>query len=146
MTNTIKKLPKKNNATDGQKAHNDTKFFKVGRIRYNSWATKVLKACDIVIYERELVHIDTKHHKELNEIGMRAFDFVKFVVSNFNTIFKGSDNSYLLAFVNDKTSKIAAIELTITEDTKEAYKIKTATPINTERLSNKKLLCANIAC
>jgi hypothetical protein len=41
---TTNQLPKKNNATDGKKAHNDDNFFKIGRIRLNSWANKALKS------------------------------------------------------------------------------------------------------
>jgi len=142
MKNTIKKLPKKNNATDGQKAHNDVKFFKVGRIRYNSWATKALKAVDIVVSERELVHIQKKHNVELEQIGMTAFDFVKFIVDNFNEIYQGSGISILLVVRRDYISNQAAIEITMLND-KEKYQIKTAEPVKTRRLSSKKLLCAN---
>ena len=49
MKNTTQKLPKKNNAADGRKAHNDNIFYKVGRIRRNSWANAVLGAYDIVV-------------------------------------------------------------------------------------------------
>ena len=142
MTKIIKKLPKKNNAADGQKAHNDTKFFKVGRIRYNSWAAKALKVCDIVVSERELVHIQKKHNAELEQIGMNAFDFVKFIVDNFNEIYQGSGTSILLVVRRDYISNQAAIEITILNE-KEKYLIKTAEPVKTRRLSSKKLLCAN---
>ena len=51
------KLPRNNNADSGTKAHNDNRAYKVGRIRHNSWASKVLKSCDIIIFETGLVHI-----------------------------------------------------------------------------------------
>ncbi len=137
-------LPKKNNATDGKKAHNDNKCIKVGRIRMNSWATKILKACDIVIYESELVHIKNKHNAELQKIGMTAFDFVKFICNNFNELRQGTNGTILLAVHRQHTSNIAAVEIhkLVTEE-KIVYKINTATPINSKQLCLKKLLCAN---
>lgn len=135
--------PKKSNAGSGAKAHNDNKFLKVGRIRYNSWATPVLKSCDIIVSERELVHIYNYHAVELELLGMSAFDFVKLVVDNFNTIYKGSGNSYLLVVQEKEKSKQAAIQL-IAFGKKNKYQIKTATPIETKRLYNKKLLSSNL--
>ncbi|MDR2962750.1 MAG: hypothetical protein LBU90_03795 [Bacteroidales bacterium] len=137
------KQSQKSNAGSGAKAHNDNKFLKVGRIQYNSWATPVLKACDIVVSERELVHIYNDHTTELTQLGLSAFDFVKFIVDNFNAIYQGSDNSYLLVVMEDKKSKQAAIQLTAF-DKKNKYQIKTATPIETKRLYRKKLLSSNL--
>jgi hypothetical protein len=130
--------------TDGKKAHFENKMYKVGRIRYNSWANKVLKACDIVVYDSELVHIQNHHGKELSELGMTSLDFIRFVTGNFNSIYKGTGNSVLLAVKQEKTSKIAAIELTEISG-RNKYKTNTAFPIKTEKLYSKKLLCANIA-
>ena len=141
MKNTIKKLPKKNNAADGQKAHNDTKFFKVGRIRYNSWATKVLKAVDIVVSERDLVHIYNSHSAELNQLGMKPFDYVRFIVQNFNEVYEGKYGTKLLLVKSIDIAHYAVVELTFEND---RYKIKTAAPIETRRLSKLKLLCANV--
>jgi formylmethanofuran dehydrogenase subunit B len=138
-----KSQSKKSNAGSGTKAHNDNKFLKVGRIRYNSWATTVLKACDIVVSERELVHIYKDHASELEQLGISVFNFVKFIVDNFNAIYQGSENSYLLVVQESEKSKQAAIILT-TFGKKNQYQIKTATPIETKRLSKKKLLSSNL--
>lgn len=140
---TTKVLPKKNNAGNGKKAHNDNAIYKVGRIRYGSWATQILQSRDIVVSERELVHIHNYHSAELETVGMTAFDFVKFVVNNFNAIYRGSGNSYLLVVKRQNTSSQAAIEITILNN-KEKYQIKTAEPVKTRRLISKKLLCANV--
>ena len=137
------KLPKKNNATDGKKAHNDSVFYKIGKIRYGSWANKILKAYDIVVSERDLVHIQNEHNTELEAIGLTAFDFVKYIADNFNKIYKGSGNSVLLVVWREKTSYTAAIELYLTKQN-DVYKIKTALPMNTVTLSKKKLFYANV--
>ena len=137
-------LPKRNTAVNGKKAHHDNRMYKVGRIRMNSWANKLLSAYDIVIYDSELVHIYKRHGNELRSIGLNAFDFVKFIVSNFNEIYKDKDRGYLLVVNRTHTSNMAAITLhLVVSKGKEVYKINTATPINTKQLHSKELLCAN---
>lgn len=137
-------LPKRNNANSGQKAHNDNKPYKVGRIKRGSWASRCLKVTDIIVYDSELVHIYKNHGKELESLGMKAFDYVQFVVTHFQRIYKGSGNSFILVVPRRQTSSTAAIELHIESiKNKEVYKIKTANPIETNRLSSKILLCAN---
>jgi hypothetical protein len=142
MSKTTTKLPKNSNAADGKKAHFENKMYKVGRVRYNSWATAVLKSCDIVIFERELVHIQNHHGKELEAFGMTPLDFVKFVVSNFNSVYEGKENRKILVVKRPKMSHYSIIELAF--DNKN-YQIKTALSVETKRLSKWKLLFANIA-
>jgi len=131
---------KKSNAGSGAKAHNDNKFFKVGRIRYNSWATPVLKAYDIIVYESELVHIYNHHAKELSQLGFTAYDFVKYISDNFNEVYEGRDGAKILVVRRENLSHRAIIELYLKD---KQYQIKTATPIKTKQLSKLKLLCAN---
>lgn len=134
---TTNKLPKKNNASDGKKAKHDSRCYKVGRIRFNSWATEILNAYDIVVYERELVHVEKNHKEELEQLGLNAFDFIKFVANNFNEIYEGRNDFKILVVKRKELSKRAIIEI---EFTGKRYKIKTASPINTERLKKLKLL------
>ena len=135
---------KRNNANNGGKAHNDNRYIKVGRVRMNSWAAQCLAVRDIIVYETELVHITNRHGKELESIGMTAFDFVKFIVDNYNEIYKGTGNSFLLAVRREHISDVAAIELhRECVRGKELYKINTATPIKEKQLCLKKMLCAN---
>ena len=141
---TTKALPKRNNAVNGRKAHNDNRCYKVGRIRMNSWATRLLNAYDIVIYDSELVHIYKRHGKELRSVGMTAFDFVKFIVENFNEIYQDEEKGFLIVVHRTHTSDMAAISLHLqTMKRKEVYKINTATPVDTKQLRSKTLLCAN---
>ena len=125
---------------DGKKAHFENKVYKVGRIRYNSWATKVLKACDVVISESELVHIENRHSKELNKIGQTAWDFVNFIIRNYNEIRQGTADSFLLCVKRENISNVAAICLMVEEN---RYIIKTVMLYNNAQLFRKKLLCAN---
>lgn len=141
---TTESLPKRNNANSGRKAHNDNRCYKVGRIRMNSWATRLLNAYDIVIYDSELVHIYKRHGKELRSVGMTAFDFVKFIVENFNEIYQDEEKGFLIVVHRTHTSDMAAISLHLqTMKGKEVYKINTATPVDTKQLRSKTLLCAN---
>ncbi len=134
-----KQKPRRDNSNNGNKAHNDDKLIKVGRINYNSWATKKLKAADIFIYESVLVHIKKFHSIELNKLGMTPLDYTIYIVKNYNEIYKGSGTSNLLVVKRTTISNFAAIELS---QENGYYKIKTAALINNKQLSNKKLLCA----
>lgn len=125
---------------DGKKAHNDDKIIIVGRIRYNSWATKVLKARNIAIYESGLVHIQNRHKKELSLLGQTALDFVNFIVKNYNQIRQGTGDSFLLCVKRENISNVAAIRLAVEEN---QYIIKTVMLYNNAQLFGKKLLCAN---
>ena len=142
MKNTPVVQEQRKRQISGKKAHFENKFHKVSRIRYNSWAAQVLKACDIVIYERELVHIQNRHGKELDILGLTAFDFVKFIVLNFNEIYEGNHGAKILVVRRKKSSHYSVIELSFEED---RYTIKTALSIETKRLSKWKLLFANLA-
>lgn len=134
-------LPKKNNASNGKKAHYDDTHYLIGRIRYNSWASKILPARDIYIYESDLVHFKL-HIQELANIGMTQFDFAKYVIDNFTEIREGTGNSYLLIVRRTHVSNLAAIELT-KEDKLDVYKIKTAYAVTNRKLKSKKLLLTN---
>jgi len=101
-----------------------------------------LKACDIVIYERELVHIHTYHGKELEKLGLSALEFVEIIISKFNEVYEGRENRKLLVVKGNDKSHYAVVELTFDD---EKYKIKTAISVETKRLSKWKLLCANLA-
>ena len=65
-------LHKRTNATSGKKAHNESQFIKIGRVRLHSWINEKLPAADIIISEREIVHIANKHSHELASLGMEA--------------------------------------------------------------------------
>ena len=74
-------LHKRNNAASGQKAHNESQYIKIGRVRLHSWINEKLPAADILISEREIVHIANKHKQELASLGMEAFNYVTMIIN-----------------------------------------------------------------
>ena len=103
-----------------------------------------MPVADIVVYESELIHIANRHGKELETIGMDVFDFVNFIMENYNAVYQGTGNSYLLVVLRENVSDMAAIELhTEVVNGEEVYRINTAAPIKTKLLYSKTLLCAN---
>lgn len=141
---TTTSLPNRNNATNGRKAHNDNRYYKIGRVRRNSWATSILATYDLVIYESELVHIQNRHGRELRNIGITPFDFVRFICNNYNEVRKGSGTTLLLCVHRPHVSNMAAIEVhKECVEGRLVYKINTAAPIDTKQLCSKELLCAN---
>lgn len=144
-----KKQPtKRSNATSGTKAHNDNRYIKVGRVRMNSWMSSAIPVADIFISERELVHIATKHGKELQRLGIDALLYVNSIINNSNEIRKGNTHDTLLFIVKtypfDKDTVVhcAVVELSIKiEHKKSVYKIKTAYPAIMDRLSKNELVC-----
>ena len=81
---TTEKLPKRTNAASGKKAHNDNRYIKVGRVRRNSWINQVLPAADILISEREIVHIGNHHRAELAKLGIDSFAYIKMIIGCCN--------------------------------------------------------------
>lgn len=135
------------NATNGKKAHNDNQFIKVGRIRMNSWASKKMPVADIIISERELVHIANRHTAELKALGIDAFNYVCTIINQCNEIRKDKIGMYLFIVrgKNDTTKSTlscAVVELVIGWlNHKRIYKIKTARPEKWGRLSKLELVC-----
>ena len=139
---------KRNNANNGRKAHNDNRYIKVGRVRMNSWMSSALPVADILISERELVHITTKHGKELQQLGIDAFVYVNSILENSNEIRKGhTQDTFLfvvktLPFTQETIMQCAVVELVVgLVNKKKVYKIKTAYPAIMGRLSKSELVC-----
>lgn len=134
------KTLKRDNSKDGRKAHNDSMLIKVGRIRQNSWAHEKLKAADIYIDETELVHINNRHGKEIASFHHTPLSFVIHVITNFNEIYESSEpDCFVLVVKQQLFSNQAVIQLSF-DGTQ--YKVKTAAPLRTKQLQNRKLLCA----
>ena len=112
---------------------------KIGRLG-QSIARQIHKKCaNIYITNDHIVHISNVHKKELEQIGMSAFDYVKFVVDNYNQIRQGSADSLLLVVYNDKLSHTAAIALNYS--IKDGFwEVKTAQPRRASEIKKKKLL------
>ena len=94
---TSSKLPKRSNAASGQKAHNESQFIKIGRVRLHSWINEKLPAADILISEREIVHVAHRHSQELASLGMEAFNYVTMIINQSDEVRK--DNRDALFFI-----------------------------------------------
>lgn len=55
-----------------------------------SWINEKLPAADILISEREIVHIANKHSQELALLSMKAFNYVTMIINQSNEVRKDS--------------------------------------------------------
>lgn len=140
-------LHKRTNTTNGKKAHNESQFIKIGRVRLHSWINEKLPAADIIISEREIVHIANKHSHELASLGMEAFNYVTMIINQSNEVRK--DDRDALFFVvsgarktDSDLEQCAVVELKIEwMGKKKVYVIKSARPMNWGRLRKIELVC-----
>ena len=147
MKTSSKQLPKRSNASSGKKAHNESQFIKIGRVRLHSWINDKLPAADILISEREIVHIANKHSHELASLGMEAFNYVTMIINQSNEIRKDDrDALFFIVSGQRKTDsdleQCAVVELKIEwMGRKRVYVIKSARPMNWGRLRKIELVC-----
>jgi len=147
MKTSSKQLSKRSNANSGKKAHNESQFIKIGRVRLHSWMNDKLPAADIFISEREIVHIANKHSRELASLGMEAFNYVTMIINQSNEVRK--DNRDALFFIvsgkrktDSDMEQCAVVELKIEwMGRKRVYVIKSARPMNWGRLRKIELVC-----
>jgi len=114
-------------------------YIKVGYL-YKKIANAINKpAGDICITETAIKHIYERHSVELETLGIDAVGFVKFVVSNFTHIFEDAKNkSMLLAYIPEtKSAKVVIINIAVRDD---KYFVKTAYPLGTKYLYNRRLI------
>ena len=138
---------KRSNVSSGAKAHHDNQYIKVGRVRLNSWINSALPAADILISEREVVHIANRHRLELSKLGMEAFNYVTMIVNQYDEVRK--DNRDALFFIvsgarqtDDDLEQCAVVELKLQWlNRKRVYVIKTARPMIWGRLRKIELVC-----
>lgn len=140
-------LHKRNNATSGKKAHNESQYIKIGRVRLHSWINEKLPAADILISEREIVHIANKHKQELASLGMEAFNYVTMIINQSNEVRKDDRGALFFVVSGARTSdsdleQCAVVELKIEwMGRKKVYVIKSARPMNWGRLRKIELVC-----
>lgn len=117
--------------------------FKIGRLRMTI-AKAINKRCaDIYISDTHIKHIERKHSKELEQLGIGAFEYVKTIVSNFNQILKGSGVSILLVIkTKSEIHHVAAVSLNYCTK-KGIWEVKTAQPRRTSEIERKKILWQN---
>ena len=108
-------------------------YTKLGRIKSTIAQEAHIKCADIYISVNQLKHIYARHKTELEQIGMTAEEYIKYILNNFNQIRKGSGESILLVVYNEADDKhnTAAMALNYSIE-KEFWEIKTAQPRKTD--------------
>jgi len=147
MKSSSKQLARRSNASSGKKAHNENQFIKIGRVRLHSWMNEKLPAADILISEREIVHVANKHRQELASLGMEAFNYVTMIINQSDEIRK--DNRDALFFIvsgarhsDSDLEQCAVVELKMEwMGKKRVYVIKSARPMTWGRLRKIELVC-----
>lgn len=140
-------LSKRTNAFDGAKAHNDFSYIKIGRVEYNSWMNVGVPVGDIIVSERELVHIYADHKRELDSLAIDAFTYVSAIINECVEIRSDNRGGYYftcgsLREDGSKTADSAVVELEeLWFEDKRVYVIKTARPMKWDRLIKYELLC-----
>ena len=134
---------------DGRKTHYDFDYYKIGRVRMNSWASEKIPVADIMVSDRELVHIFNRHKTELQTLGISSFSYVQMIVSRFSEVRKDTVGVYYFIMKGKRqmasdTEHVAVVELELKEKgNKKFYKIKTARPMNYGRLLKFDFVCDN---
>lgn len=142
-------LPKRTNAFDGKKAHNDFDYVFVGRVGYESWMSDKLGVGDIIISERQLVHIQTSKKAALDELVTDALEWVKDIIAKCGEIRTDDRGGVFFVKVGDRLLENDLDYCAIAEleeawfGEKRVYIIKSARPMHWERLIEYELLCVN---
>ncbi len=107
-------------------------------------AKAINKRCaDIYISKEHIAHIERVHHKELEQLGFGALEYVKLAVSCYNQVRKGDKTSILLVvFTGKDIHHVSAIDLNYSTP-KGVWEVKTAQPRRTSEVLKRKLLWQN---
>lgn len=118
-----------------------TPFIQVGEISKEIADAANIQQGKVFVSENQLQHIAGKHKMEINHIGMKVLDYIKFVCLNFNQIRRAANNSILLVVYSETLSNTAAIDLNFALDMKKGFwEIKTAEPRRFSSIKNKTLI------
>ena len=99
-------------------------YHRIGRLKKSVADQIHRRAADIYIDDNHLKHILLRHKDELEKVGLTPKMLVDLVVSNFNRIYKGHNESLQLVVWNGN-AKVAIIEINSALK-KEFYEVKTA--------------------
>lgn len=132
----------------GEEAHINNHYYVVATISEEDWEAEVLECTDIIISDRDYVHIDNHHPTELTRNGIDAIMYIDAVITNLNEIrYDAEHNSYLLIARDEITRKRHGHKTAIVELKEEyigyekVYKIITAHSFRRNDLLKYELLC-----
>lgn len=118
----------------------DKPFYCIGHIRKQTAAAAHIAPAAIFVTKEVMAHIDTRHHQELQSIGMTPEELVGHVLDNYSEIRRGSGGSYLLV-VPERPAKVAAIGLEIRLSGLYGFwLVKSAYPLHDKRLAKHPLV------
>lgn len=92
----------------------------------------------VVIDYSHITHIDNEHLQQIKRIGLSPTLFIKTVLNNYNTVYRGSvtkdgHQSFVLAVYNVPMSNVAAITLE-SSDKGDNWIVRTAHPVKASQI------------
>lgn len=99
-----------------------------------------IKCADIMINNDHVWHIQQKHRKELEMLGIDALCFVKLIASEFSEIREAPEQALDLVVENNIGKKFAAVVTLNYNYSKKFWEIRTAIPVRTAVIKSRKLL------
>ncbi|MBR4919219.1 MAG: hypothetical protein IKZ52_08395 [Bacteroidales bacterium] len=115
-------------------------YIKVGRITLPIARKAHVKCADIMIDNDHIWHIQHKHCKELEMLGIDALNFVKLIASNYHEIRKAPDEALDLIIQNTEGNNFVAVVTLNYNFKKQFWEIRTAIPVRTAVVKSRKLL------
>lgn len=113
----------------------------VGEITRQIAAEAKIQSGKIYVSMNQLAHIAGRHKTEINLIGMRVIDYIKFVCHNFNQIRQAQRSSILLIVKNQNLPKTAVIDINYALNRERGFwEIKTAEPRRNSTIEKKTLI------
>lgn len=126
---------------DGGLSDRKDGYVPMGKIT-NTVARKAhIEPGNVVLSRNYKLHVANRHTKEITAFGFTPEDYVRFIVANFNRIYIGPNNSYLLTVYRQdaKLSHIAAVSI-FYYDKEHVWMVRTAHPREREKLKAENLI------
>jgi len=95
------------------------------------------KTGNIYLYDYAIQHIQKKHAKELEQIGITAEHFVKMIVKEYTEVRESKLKNRYLLVVNKHLANVAVIDFRYKEG---EYLIVTAYPVKIEKIKDLKIV------
>ena len=111
-------------------------YQKIGKITTGVAKKAGIEPGDIVISKSALAHIKNRHEPEISALGIDYLAYVKLIATQFNRIYVGTGDSYLLVVYphDGSLTHVAAFQANYSVK-KEFWEVVTAQPRAKKRLS-----------
>lgn len=113
-------------------------YQKIGKITTGVAKKAGIEPGDIVVDTDALKHIMSRHEQEISALGIDYLAYAKLIATQFNRIYVGTGDSYLLVVYphDGSLTHVAAIQANYSVK-KGFWEVVTAQPRNTARLNDK---------